>query len=104
MIQFLLLGLVLSIFFLQNMIISVKGFGFTQILFFIIGLYLVYKPAMHIKFLIKNKKNFDKIFNDFVNKNKKAILITGILSVVLLFLFYSNFYERQLQVVLLDLQ
>ena len=90
LILFLLLGLILSIFFIQNLFMSVKGFGLLQILFFIIGIYLVYKSAIHIKFLIKNKKEFNKIFDDFVKENKTAIIIATILSVILLFLFYSN--------------
>jgi len=91
---FLLLGLILTIFFIQNLFMGISGFGLIQILFFIIGLYLIYKPSIHIKFLIKNKNNFDKIFNDFFNKNKKAIVITTILSVILLFLFYSNIFTN----------
>ena len=90
LILFLLLGLILTAFFIQNLFMSVSGFGLLQILFFLIGIYLIYRPAMHIKFLIKNKDQFDKIFNDFIQQNKKAIIITTILSIVLLFLFYSN--------------
>ncbi len=89
---FLLLGLVLVVFFTQNLFISVKGFGLLQILFFIIGIYLVYRPIMHIRFLISNKKSFDKIFNDFAKENKNAIIITIILSIILLPLFYSGIY------------
>jgi len=89
-ILFLLLGSILTIFFIQNLFMSLSGFGLTQILFFALGIYLIYKPIMYIKFLIKNKKEYDKIFNNFIQQNKKAIIITTILSVVLLFLFYSN--------------
>lgn len=89
---FLLLGLILVIFFIQNMFISIKGFGLMQVLFFLIGIYLVYKPIMHIKFLIVNKKSFDKIFNNFIKANKKALIITAVLSIILLFLFYSSIY------------
>ncbi|MCH8004019.1 MAG: hypothetical protein IH934_05300 [Nanoarchaeota archaeon] len=87
---FLLLGLILSIFFIQNLFMGISGFGLMQILFFIIGLYLIYKPVMYIKFLIKNKNKFNEIFNKFIQENKKTIIITTILSIVLLFLFYSN--------------
>ena len=92
LILYTLLGLILSIFFIQNLFIGIKGFGLIQILFFIIGIYLVYKPITYIRFLIKNKKKFDKIFNDFVKDNKNAFSITVALSIVLLFLFYSNIY------------
>jgi len=87
---FLLLGLVLSIFFIQNLFIGLRGFGLMQILFFIIGIYLVYRPAVYIRFLIKNRKKFDKIFNKFVEENKISIIITAVSSIVLLFLFYSS--------------
>tara|TARA_B100000315_G_C14383340_1_gene498500 strand:+ start:102 stop:638 length:537 start_codon:yes stop_codon:yes gene_type:complete len=90
LILFLLLGLILSIFFTQNLFMSFSGFGLVQILFFIIGIYLIYKPVMHIRFLIKNKKKFNKIFDNFVKENKTAIIITAILSIALLFLFYTN--------------
>ena len=90
LILFLLLGLILTAFFIQCLFISLIGFGLIQILFFIVGIYLMYKPAMHIKFLIKNRNKFDGIFNDFIKENKKAILIATILSVILLSLFYSN--------------
>ena len=90
LVLFMLLGLILTLFFLQNLLIGISGFGLIQILFFIIGIYLVYKPAMHIRFLIKNKDRFDGIFNDFIKENKKAMVITAILSIVLLSLFYSN--------------
>ena len=89
-ILFLLLGLILSIFFIQNLFIGISGFGLTQILFFIIGLYLVYNSIIIIKFLIKNKNKFNDIFNNFIQDNKKAVIITTILSTILLFLFYSN--------------
>ena len=89
-ILFLLLGLILSIFFIQNLFIGISGFGLTQILFFIIGLYMIYKSAIVIKFLIKNKNKFNVIFNNFIQDNKKAVIITTILSIILLFLFYSN--------------
>lgn len=89
---FLLLGMTLSIFFIQNLFIGISGFGLMQILFFIIGLYLIYKPAMHIRFLIKNRNKFDKIFNNFMKENKRTIILATILSVVLLSLFYSNIY------------
>jgi len=92
LILFLLLGLLLTLFFLQSFITGFKGVGIMQLLFFFIGIYLIYKPAMHIKFLIQNKKKFDEIFNDFIKENKKAIIITTILSVVLLSIFYSNIY------------
>ena len=92
LILFLLLGITLSIFFIQNLFMSISGFGLMQILFFIIGLYLIYKPAMHIRFLIKNKNKFDKIFNNFTKENKKTIILATILSAVLLSLFYSNIY------------
>jgi len=90
LILFLLLGLILTLFFLQNFFMGISGFGLSQVLFFIIGIYLIYKSVMYIRFLIKNKANFDEIFNDFIREDKKAIIITAILSVVLLFLFYSN--------------
>lgn len=89
-ILFLLLGLILTIFFIQNLFMGLRGFGLTQILFFVLGIYLVYKPIMYIRFLIKNKEGYDNIFNNFIQQNKKAIIITTILSIVLLFLFYSN--------------
>lgn len=92
LILFMLLGLILSIFFIQNLFIGIKGFGLIQILFFIIGIYLFYKPITYIRFLIKNKKKFEKIFNDFVKENKNAFIITITLSIVLLFLFYTNIY------------
>mgnify|MGYP001189828035 CR=1 FL=1 len=85
---FLLLGLILTIFSLQNLFIGFSGIGLSGILYSIIGVYLVYKTIMSIKFLIKNRNKFDKIFNDFIKKNKKALIITTILSIVLLSLFY----------------
>ncbi len=90
LILFLLLGLILSILFIQNLFSGISGFGLMQVLFLVIGLYLIYKPAMHIKLLIKYKHKFDKRFNKFKHDNKRAIVITTILSVILLFLFYSN--------------
>ena len=55
LVLFLLLGLLLTIFFIQNLLMGISGFGFTQILFLIIGIYFVYRPVMYIKFLIENK-------------------------------------------------
>ena len=91
---FLLLGLLLTIFFLQSFFTGFKGVGLMQVLFFIIGIYLIYKPAMHIKFLIQNKKDFNKIYSDFIKVNEKAIYLTTVLSVIILFLFYSNIFLR----------
>ena len=94
LILFLLLGLLLTLFFLQSFITGFKRVGIMQILFFLIGIYLIYKPAMNIKFLIKNKKNFNKIYSEFVKENKNAIYLTIILSIVPLYLFYSNISIR----------
>jgi hypothetical protein len=90
LVLFLLLGLILTIFFVQNLFTSISGFGLMQILFFIIGIYLIYKPARHIRSLLNNRNKFDKIFNNFVDKNKKAITLTVILSAILLLMFYSG--------------
>ena len=65
-ILFLLLGSILTIFFIQNLFMGLRGFGLTQILFFVLGIYLIYKPIMYIKFLIKNKEGYDNIFNNFI--------------------------------------
>ena len=92
LVLFLLFGVLLTLFFLQSFFTGFKRVGIMQILFFIIGIYLIYKPAMYIRFLIKNKDKFDEIFNDFIKENKKAIILATILSVVLLSLFYSNIY------------
>ena len=87
---FLLLGLILTIFSLQSLFISISGIGLSGILYLLVGIYLVYKPVMYIRFLIKNKGKFNGIFNEFIRENKKAIIIATILSVILLSLFYSN--------------
>jgi len=92
LILFLLFGFILTLFFLQNFFISFKGFGLTQVLFFLIGLYIVFKSSMEIRFLIKNKNKFDKIFNDFIDQDKKALILTSILTIIFLSLFYSNIY------------
>ena len=92
LILFLMLGLVLTLFFIQNLTMGISGFGLLQILFFLVGLYLIYKPAMHIKFLIKNKNKFIELNRKFIRENKKEIVITAILSIILLSLFYSNIY------------
>jgi len=85
---FLLLGLILTIFSLQSLFIGISGIGFSGILYFLIGIYLVYKSVTYIRFLIRNKCKFNDLFDDFIRENKKAIIITTILSVVLLSLFY----------------
>jgi hypothetical protein len=90
LVLFLSLGLILTVFFLQNLLTGISGFGLTQILFLLIGIYLVYKSGVHIKFLIKNRNKFNEILEDFIEENKKALIITVILSVVLLILLYSN--------------
>ena len=92
LILFLLFGLILTIFFLQNLLKGFRGLGFLQILYFLIGIYLIYKPAIYVKYLVVNKKNFDKLLNEFIDENKKALVIASILSIVLLFIFYSNIY------------
>lgn len=92
LVLFILLGLTLTIFFLQNLLIGFSGFGLLQILFLIIGIYLVYSPAKNIRFLIKNRNKFNNILNDFIKENEKAIIIASILSIILLFIFYSNIY------------
>ena len=89
---FLLLGTILTISFLQSLFMGLSGVGLTSILFFIIGIYLVYRPIMHIRFLIKNKNNFDKIYGDFIKENKIAIIIAAVLSIIFLSLFYTNTY------------
>jgi len=94
LILFLLLGIMLTLLFLLSFFTGFKGVGIMQILFFFIGIYLIYKPAMHINFLIQNKKNFNEIYNEFVKENEKAIYLTTILSVILLFLFYTNIHLR----------
>ncbi len=87
---FLLLGLILTIFSLQSLFIGISGIGLSGILYLLIGIYLVYKTVMYTRFLIKKRNKFDDVFNDFIRENKKAIIITTILSVVLLSLFYSG--------------
>jgi hypothetical protein len=52
----------------------------------------VYKPAMNIKFLIENRKSFHSILDHFFVKNKLALIITSILSIILLTVFYSGLY------------
>lgn len=90
LVLFLLLGLILVIFFLQNLLIGISGLGLTQILYAWIGMYLFYRSSNNIILLAKNRNNFNKIFNDFTDKNKKTILIAAVLSIILLSLFYSN--------------
>ena len=51
LILFFLLGLILTIFFIQNLFLGFSGFGLLQILFFAIGIYLIYKPIRHMMFL-----------------------------------------------------
>mgnify|MGYP001576978103 CR=1 FL=1 len=92
LILFLLLGLILTIFFIQNLFMSISGFGLLQILFIIIGIYLIYKPVIYIGFLIKNKNKFNKIFDNFMKENKKAIILATTLSAIFLSLFYSNIH------------
>jgi hypothetical protein len=89
---FFLMGLVLALFFLQNTTSGFKGIGLMQILFFLAGIYFVYKPAMNIKFLVENRKNFHSILDHFFVKNKLALIITSILSIILLTVFYSGLY------------
>ena len=87
---FLLLGSILTLFSLQSLFIGISGIGLSGILYFLIGIYLVYKPVTYIRFLIKNKGKFNDIFDDFIRENKKAVIIATISSVVLLSLFYSG--------------
>ena len=49
-------------------------------------------PMVKINYLLKNRDKFDKILDDFLRKNDKAVVMTGILSIILLSLFYSNIY------------
>ena len=90
LILFLLLGLVLTIFSLQTLFIGISGIGLSGILYLLVGIYLIYKPVRYIRSLIKKKNNFNEIFNGFIRENNKVIIITLILSVVLLSLFYSG--------------
>jgi len=89
---FLLLGLILTAFFLRSMLTGFSGIGLSSIMFFLVGIYLIFRPITYIRILIKNKNNFNSILNKFINNNKIAVILTCILSVILLSLFYSNIY------------
>jgi hypothetical protein len=78
---FLLLGLIIVIFFLQNLLTGLSGFGWIQILYLLMGIYMIYRVSKNIIFLVKNKDNFDRLFDDYVKANKNVLLLS---------LFYSG--------------
>jgi len=89
---FLFFGIILFIYLIQSLFISYDGIGLIQFLHILISVYIIYQTIIKLKFLIKNKIKFNNSLKKFVNKNKKRINLTFILSLILLTIFYSNFY------------
>ncbi|MDP3765648.1 MAG: hypothetical protein Q8R04_03980 [Nanoarchaeota archaeon] len=92
-ILFFLFGLMLILVSLRKLILSEFRLNLLQILYLIIGFYIIYNSIKkYIKFYKNAIKNPYRSLNEFYQNNKIEIIITTIISIILLFIYYNGLY------------
>lgn len=92
-ILFFLFGLMLVLVSIRNLYLSRFNFSLIQILYFMIGIYIVYNSIKnYIKFYKNAIKNPYKRLSKLYKTNKIEIVITSIMSIILLFIYFNGLY------------
>jgi cobalamin synthase len=92
-ILFFLFGLILLVVSLRNLILSEFSLGLSQYLYLAIGAYVAYSSVKRcIKFYKYSIKDSYNISNKFYQENKIEIIITSIISIIVLFVYYNGLY------------
>jgi len=92
-ILFFLFGLMLLIVSLRNLVLAKFSFSLSQYLYLAFGAYIVYSSIKkYLGFYRASIKNANKIFNDFYKNNKIEIIVTSIISIILLLIYYNGLY------------
>ena len=89
---YLIFGILLTSTLIQSILNRFGSIKLSQILFLIIGAYLIFRPFKYIKYLIKNKKKSKKLFTKFYKTNNLTIKLTLVTSATLLTIWYSGLY------------
>ena len=78
---------------LRNLILARFNLNLVQVLYLIIGIYIIYNSIKnYIQFYKNTIKNPYKKLNEFYKSNRIEIILTTIISAILLFIYFNGLY------------